>query len=86
MSKCKSGKELEVTGKWVIPAELQGLIDKYAAILAKHKHSLVKSKRVEDFQYTAGDKTDLEQFVADNQAILSRYSICDIPNIKHGGC
>lgn len=82
----KCGKELEVTGKWVIPAELQDLIDKLDPILTEHKHSLVKSKRVEDFSYTLGDMTDIEQFVADNQAILSRYSVCDVNYVLHGGC
>lgn len=86
LNKCKTGKELEVTGTWVIPAELQGLISSLTPILANAKHSTVKSKRVEDFSYTLGDKTDIEQFVADNQEILSRYSICDLPYILHGGC
>ena len=83
---CERGKLLTVTGKWIIPTELQALITKLNTTLTNSKSGRVKSKRVEDFQITLNDNTDVQQFVLDNSELLARYSICDVGYIKHGGC
>lgn len=88
LSECESGKELSVTAKWVIPAELQTLITNLATTLTKSKSGRVKSKRVEDFHITLNDNTDVQQFALDNAAILAKYSLCNVGYVLHGktGC
>jgi hypothetical protein len=77
-------EKLEVTGKWIIPTDLQVLITDLAAVLTNGSHGTVKSKRNEDFSIEFNDNTDVQQFAKDNAAVLSRYSICNIPFIRHG--
>lgn|GEM_PF-5232612 len=81
---CKEGELLTVTGKWVIPSELQALITSLDGILTNSKSGRVKSKRVEDFQITLNDNTDVQQFALDNAALISKYSICNATNVRNG--
>lgn len=83
-----SGEDVIVTADWgfdKLPSDLSQLIAELFALAAKKKRlGSVKSKRVEDFSVTYGDRTDLEQLVADNQTVISKYGMCGISVIRHG--
>lgn len=44
----------------------------------------VKSKKIEDFTVTYKDNSTLEQVVAANSGVISKYSICNQGYIRHG--
>lgn len=44
----------------------------------------IKSKRVEDFHIAFNDNSVYQQFLLDNQALINKYSLCNIGNIQHG--
>lgn len=84
-------REIEVTGDWGFsetPKDLQlvtaGLFD-----LISKKNKLdpsVSSKQTEDFRIAFNVSVDLdEEFNKKYASIISKYSICDIPNVQHGG-
>jgi len=78
------GHKVTITANWIIPTELSDLITKLNAVIASSKHSLVKSKKVEDFSVTYNDNTDVQQFLLDNSAIIEKYSICGVIDIRSG--
>lgn len=84
IDKEKNYKEVTVSASWVIPDDLQALIDKLDTFLATSKSSRIKSKKVEDFSITLNDKTDMEQFADDNRALINKYSICNVINVTSG--
>lgn len=84
LSDCQNVKEVTITAKWVIPDDLQALIDNLDTTIGKIKNSRVKSKKIEDFSVTYNDNTEIEQFILDNQTILNKYSICNMIDVKHG--
>lgn len=77
-------KEVTINATWVIPADLQALADSLATLIGSNKTSTVKSKKIEDFSVTYSDSTLIEQFALDNQAVLSRYSLCSVSNVRNG--
>lgn len=78
------GSEVKVTAKWVIPDDLKDLITRLDAVIAKGTDGRVKSKRIEDFQVTFNDNTEVGQFILDNGAILAKYSLCNVSQIRSG--
>lgn len=82
-----SADEIAITADWGMPSvELSMLQAKLFGLIGDMNNSkgLVKSKQVEDFRVTFSDNSEYDQFVYDNQALISRYSICNIGEIKHG--
>lgn len=45
----------------------------------------IKSKKIEDFSVTFGDKTAFQGFLDDNATTIRKYSLCEIGNVQHGG-
>ena len=85
--------EITVTADWGfttnMPLDLQKLIaNAFAEVSKKNKSqrtSGIASKQVEDFRITY--RTDLIQddlFIQDNAATIAKYSMCGLPNVKHG--
>jgi len=83
--------EVEVTASWgfdKVPDDLQsvwaGLFD---LITKKNKlDPSVTDKRVEDFYVKFKSGVDLDaEFAKKYETILSKYRMCYIPNIQHGG-
>lgn len=81
---CLHGDNVTIKAKWVIPTELSDLITSLDTVLTSSKHSRVKSKKVEDFSITLNENSDVEQFLLDNSAIIDKYSICSIGNVRSG--
>lgn len=44
----------------------------------------VKSKRVEDFAITFGDRTDVQTIADNNSAIINKYALCGVINMTSG--
>lgn len=69
-----------------VPSDLQRL---WALLFAqtskKYSAARVQSKQVEDFRISfATDMSEDEQFLADNQRTISKYSLCGIGQIRSG--
>ena len=78
------GKEVNVTATWVIPDDLKDLITKLDAVIAGSKNSRVKSKKIEDVSVTYNDNTDVQQFLLDNSAVLAKYSLSNVAQVRIG--
>lgn len=83
--------EVEVTGTWgfgsTIPADLQLVIARAFALITKQNKfdPTVTKKKVEDFDITLDNTVDLDDaFYQQNEATLSKYSLCGVGNISHG--
>lgn len=76
--------EVTVTADWVIPNDLVNLILKLNDTITNSTSGRVTSKKIEDFSITLNGNTDVDQFVLDNRAILDRYSICGVSNVRSG--
>lgn len=85
-------QEIEVTAEWgftELPADLARLLSKYFALVSGGVSSdvSIQSKQVEDYRITYGnvDQTKAEQIANANASTISKYSICSIGNVRHGG-
>jgi hypothetical protein len=84
--------EIEVTAEWGfladgIPIDLQSVIaGLFDQISKKNKYdSTIASKQVEDFRISFRSDVDLDtEFSNKYSKTLSKYSLCDIPNVQHG--
>lgn len=81
--------EVTVTAKWgfeTLPNDLGSLLAQLFAISAKpYKASGdLKSKKVEDFSITFGDRSDVEMVVSGNALTIQKYSLCSVGNIRSG--
>lgn len=83
-------EEVEISGTWgfsPIPADLLAVIAGLFDLITK-KNKLdptIASKRVEDFQIAFRDGVDIDtEFESKYAHTLSKYSLCDIPNVQHG--
>ena len=91
-------REIEVTADWgftpnsgasSLPADLQSVLaGLFAQITKKNKFDpTVASKQVEDFRISFRADVDLDdEFYKLYGKTISKYSLCDIPNLQHGGC
>lgn len=83
--------EIAVTASWgfvTLPLDLQRLLSKYFAFVSSGSktETNIQSKQVEDFRITYGnvDKTKAQVIADESSATISKYSICNIGNVKHG--
>lgn len=79
--------EVTITADWgICSPELQLLTARLFGLLNAEKsgNGNIKSKRVNDFQITFNDNSVYQQFLIDNQALINKYSLCNIGNIQHG--
>lgn len=90
-------KDLEVTADWGfldtsgadsdLPVDLQSLVaGLFGLITKKNKFDgTIASKQVEDFRVSFNVDADLDQaFYQNYNSIISKYSLCDIPNVQSG--
>lgn len=82
--------EVEVSGSWgfsTMPSDLQAVLAGLFDLITK-KNKLdptVASKQVEDFRISLNTDVDLDtDFQSKYAHTLSKYSMCDIPNLQHG--
>lgn len=85
-----SSCDIEITADWGFdcpPKDLQQVIAQLFS-LASQKFTAsqdVKSKKVEDFSITFGDKTKLQKIIDDNSSTIDKYSQCGTKiNVKSG--
>lgn len=85
------GEEVEIEGDWgfnSIPNDLQLVIARSFDLVTKQNKldKTIKSKRVEDFSITIDNTIDLDDaFYTQNEATISKYSLCGIGNVQQGG-
>lgn len=63
----------------LLQAQLFGLLS-----ASNNGNGNVKSKKVEDFSITFNDNTVYDQFLLDNQSLISKYSLCNIQTTVSG--
>lgn len=74
-----------VWGFQKLPNDLQRLIAQLFAITSKaYSTGSVKRKKVEDFDITLGDTTPEQDFLNQNAAVIRKYSLCNLGDVKHG--
>lgn len=95
-TECQS--EVEITADWgftpssdasSLPYDLQSVLAGLFAQITKRNKTdqTIQSKQVEDFRISFNTNINLDQAFYDTYGlILSKYSLCDIPNLQHGGC
>lgn len=93
---CAHKKEIEVTADWGFepssdstsyPADLQLLIaGLFGQITKKNKFNpTVASKQNREYRISFNSNVDLDaEFYKTYGTTISKYSLCDIPNIQHG--
>jgi hypothetical protein len=84
---CQSYKEVTINADWgVCSPELKLLLANLFALVGKMSkgNGNVKSKKVEDFSITYNENTVYQQFLIDNEAVLTKYSICGIGQVQSG--
>lgn len=83
--------EIEITGSWgfsSVPADLQLVIARAFALITKQNKidPTVTSKQNRQFRIGIDNTVDLDDaFYQQNEATLSKYGLCGISNIQHGG-
>ncbi len=98
-SKFNSDDEVEVTAVWGfaetsgadsnLPLDLQALLAGMFGLISKKNKSdgSVSSKQTEDFRITFNNDNDLDDdFYTKYRSTISKYSLCNMPNVQHGGC
>jgi hypothetical protein len=82
--------EVEVTAEWgfnTIPSDLLAVLAGLFDLITK-KNNLnpsIASKQVEDYRISFRADVDLDaDFESKYASTLSKYSMCDIPNVQHG--
>ena len=85
------GQTVELTGTWgfeEIPADLGSLVAEifkmYGRVTSNNVSGNVKSKSVEDFSITYGDKTELDTLEANFAPIIYKYSNCQAGDVQFG--
>lgn len=86
--KFRCDDEVTITASWGIdplPDDLGSLLAQLFAIGSKpYVTGDIKTKRVEDFSITFGDRSDVELAVTSNTLTIQKYSLCESSNIRHG--
>lgn len=84
-------KEVEVSAVWGfnngIPADLQSVLAGLFDLIGRKNKidPTIQNKKVEDFSITFRADVDLdEEFDRKYSSVLTKYSMCDIPNVQHG--
>lgn len=85
-----NGELVEVTADWgfgsKLPFDLQQLL---AGMFGQHSKAQVArrdiaTKRTEDFTIGYRDVSEMKTFIADNDSVISKYSLCNQGQISHG--
>lgn len=81
--------EVTIVAAWgldPLPDDLGSLLAQLFAIAAKPYRATgdIKSKRVEDFQITFGDRSDVDVLVSSNRLTIAKYSLCTVGNSRSG--
>lgn len=82
--------EVEVTAEWgfnTIPSDLLAVLAGLFDLITKKNNSdpSIASKQVEDYRISFRADVDLDaDFESKYASTLSKYSMCDIPNVQHG--
>lgn len=87
LQNCTSEDEITINADWgICSPELQLLLANLFGLMGKMSkgNGNVKSKKVEDFSVTFNDNSAYDQFLLDNQALINKYSLCNIGNVQHG--
>lgn len=85
------GDTVEVTASWgfdPIPLDIQQLIAKFFNLVSSgvKADTKVTNKKVEDFSISFNVDTSAEQTLIDaNASTISKYSLCSVGNVQHGG-
>lgn len=86
--KNKPHADVTITADWgfdELPADLMSLLAQMFALVSKKKTvGSVKSKDVRNFRITFGSESDIEKFTIDNEVTISKYSMCDLGEIRSG--
>jgi len=90
-SRFTSDKEVEVSANWGFngtPADLESVLaGLFDLVTKKAKHNpAISQKRVEDFSVSLKDVNLDSEFMKQYSQTIRKYSLCGIPNVKHGGC
>jgi len=95
-SEFTNGHELEVTADWgfepvsdgsSLPVDLQQVLAGLFGLISKKNKfdGTIQSKQVEDFRISFRADADLDQeFYKNFGSTISKYSLCDIPDIQNG--
>lgn len=86
LENCVDG-EVTINADWgICSPELQFLLAKLFSLVGDMNNSEgnVKSKKVEDFSITFNENSVYQQFLIDNEATISKFSICAITDVQHG--
>lgn len=81
------GKDVVISANWggCLPDDLKRLLARaYAQSVAKKPTTNVTRKTVEDFSVWYGDLSTDEVFMNENAAVIRKYSLCSVGNIRHG--
>lgn len=84
--------EIEVSASWgfrKMPSDLQNLLaGLFGQVTKKNKFDgSIASKQVEDFRISFRADADLDtEFNQKYSDVISKYSLCSIGDVKHGGC
>lgn len=81
--------EVTIDADWgfsPMPADLAHLLAQLFAISSKpyKVQGDIKSKRVEDFQVTFGERSDVDILTQANALTIQKYSLCSVGNIRSG--
>lgn len=89
--KLKDGDTVTVIADWgfdTIPSDLKQLVAKFFNLVSSGTKvdTGVTRKQVEDFSISFSvDKTAEEQLIDANAHTISKYSLCSVGNVQHGG-
>lgn len=88
--KFRKDEEVEIEATWgftKMPADLQQVLAQLFGLISKKNKfdSTIASKQVEDFRISFRADADLDaDFYKNYGPTISKYSLCNIGNIKHG--
>lgn len=82
-------EEITIDAAWgfsPLPSDLGAILGQLFAVAAKPYKATgdVKSKRVEDFSITFGERSEVDMVIDSNIATISKYSLCSVGNIISG--
>lgn len=84
---CHRYKEVTINADWgLCSSELELLLARlFGVISATNKtNGRVKSKKVEDFSISYNDNSVYQQFLIDNESLITKYSLCTIGLVESG--
>lgn len=83
-------EEVTVSASWgfnTMPSDLKAVLAGLFDLITKKNsfNGTIQSKQVEDFRITFNTDADLDDvFTSKYGKTISKYSLCDVPNVQHG--